>query len=65
MIRIRTIHVGLVENKISRQNSTIAQKWISNGGGGAGSAFDVFRAETYIAFLDYFFLMYIQRNTYI
>lgn len=25
------------------------------GGGGAGSAFDVFRAETYIAFLDYFF----------
>lgn len=55
MIRIRTIHVDLVENKISRQNSTIAQKWISNGGG-AGSAFDVFRAETYIAFLDYFFL---------
>lgn len=34
------------------------------GGGGAGSAFDVFRAETCIAFLD-FFLMYIQRNTYI
>lgn len=25
------------------------------GVGGAGSAFDVFRAETYIAFLDYFF----------
>lgn len=56
MIRIRTIHVDLVENKISRQNSTIAQKWIANGGGGAGSTFDVFRAETYIAFLDYFFL---------
>lgn len=56
MIRIRTIHVDLVENKISRQTVQLHKKWISNGGGGAGSAFDVFRAETYIAFLDYFFL---------
>lgn len=60
IIRIRTIHVDLVENKISRQTVQLHKKWIYNGGGGggAGSAFDVFRAETCIAFLDFFFNVY-------